>query len=175
VTLNNGGIAPGADSGTAGTTLHDFSLKWNGGGTMEFQLGDTSDQLALTGALTKGSLGAYTIDLVDAGITQSSYTLATFASTTFQPTNFTLELPAGYTGSLVETSTSLSVDLTFVGLAAMQPAALVTYGTAMTQSLDQATSDSASQLVVTPAPEPGSALLLAFGGSALLGWRRRQA
>jgi len=44
----------------------------------------------------------------------------------------------------------------------------------MTQSLDQAASDSASQLVVTPAPEPGSALLLAFGGAAILGWRRRR-
>ena len=33
---------------------------------------------------------------------------------------------------------------------------------------------SSSDLTVTPTPEPTSAALLAFGGAALLGWRRRR-
>jgi autotransporter-associated beta strand protein len=113
VTLNTGGIiAPGAGlPGTAGTTLHASSLLWNAGGTLKLQLGPTGDELVLSGALTKGTLGTYTLDLIDAGIVPGNYTLATFASTTFLSSNFTLELPAGYDGSLVETSTSLSINL----------------------------------------------------------------
>ncbi|HEY3901222.1 MAG TPA: hypothetical protein VGM54_21615 [Chthoniobacter sp.] len=39
-----------------------------------------------------------------------TYTLATFASTTFIESDFTLELPVNYTGTLVETSTSLVLE-----------------------------------------------------------------
>ncbi|MEI9894297.1 MAG: hypothetical protein WDN28_10545 [Chthoniobacter sp.] len=57
VTLNNGGkIAPStATPGLAGTTLHAGSMTWNGGGTLSLQLGATADELALNGALTKGT------------------------------------------------------------------------------------------------------------------------
>ena len=46
-TLNNGGtIAPGvASPGVAGTTLHATSLMWNGGGTLQLQLGAVGDEL----------------------------------------------------------------------------------------------------------------------------------
>ena len=40
--------------------------------------------------------------------------LATFASTTFAQSNFTLELPTGDTGTLVETSTSLMLTMLHV-------------------------------------------------------------
>ena len=112
-TLNTGGtIAPGAANASANTTLHGSSLLWNGNSTISLQLGAASgDQLNLTGALTKGTTGAFTIDLLNAGITtQTSYTLLTFASTTFSLSNFTLELPTvNFTGTLVENSTSLSI------------------------------------------------------------------
>lgn len=114
LTLGSGGIlAPGAGSiGASGTTLHASSLIWNAGGTLKLQLGSSAgDALALTGAFNKGTAGSYTLDLIDAGVAPGSYTLATYASTNFLPSNFTLELPAGYDGSLVQTSTSLSITL----------------------------------------------------------------
>ncbi|MDR3403869.1 MAG: autotransporter-associated beta strand repeat-containing protein, partial [Chthoniobacter sp.] len=116
VTLNSGGfIAPGAGTpGVAGTTLHANSLTWNGGGTLTLQLGATSDQLALTGALTKGSGTGFNINLLNAGIDHPDYTLATFNGTTFTAGDFTLTLPAGYTlGALVETATELDLILAF--------------------------------------------------------------
>jgi autotransporter-associated beta strand protein len=126
VTLNNGGVVnPGvATPGTAGTTLHATSMMWNGGGTLKLQLGAPGDELVLTGALTKGTAGVYAINIADAGITQTSYTLATFASTTFAATNFTLTLPAGDTGNLILTSTSLVLNITSVAPASpgQQPA-----------------------------------------------------
>ena len=115
-TLNNGGtLFPGAGSvGTPGTTLHASSLIWNGGGTVTLQLGaSVDDALVLTGALTKGSAGAYNVDILDdGGIPLGNYTLATFASTTFSATTFQLELPGNYVGHLVETSTQLILDVT---------------------------------------------------------------
>ncbi|MDR3403927.1 MAG: autotransporter-associated beta strand repeat-containing protein, partial [Chthoniobacter sp.] len=116
ITLNSGGfIAPGtATPGLAGTTLHGGSLTWNGGGTLTLQLGATGDQLALTGALTKGTGSGFNLNLLDAGITHPNYTLATFNGTTFTAGDFTLTLPAGYTlGGLVQTSTELDLILAF--------------------------------------------------------------
>ncbi len=176
-------------------------MMWNAGGTLSLQLGPTGDELVLTGALTKGTSGAYKLNLIDAGITQSSYTLATFASTTFAPTNFTLTLPAGYTGVLVETATSLSVNLTHAeqvigeidsggtftlngnqpGGTSTQPIAGggLTAGFTMNASLRMSDSiaplDSGlATLTVTPMPEPGCAALLAFGSIALAGRRQRR-
>ncbi len=112
VTLNSGGaIEAGQDGVGHGTqgTLHLGSVTWNGGGNVNLELGTSSDQLVLTGALTKGTAGAYTINISDVGGigNQSAYTLSTFASTTFLASDFTLTLPAGFSGALVETSTSL--------------------------------------------------------------------
>ena len=113
VTLNGGGIiAPGAGSpGVAGTTLHAGSLLWNGGGALALQLGAGGDQLALNGALTKGSAGAYTLDISVGTVSQTVYTLATFSGTNFAAGDFALALPAGYSGILEETPTSLNLAL----------------------------------------------------------------
>jgi autotransporter-associated beta strand protein len=197
VTLNSGGIiAPGAGTpGVAGTTLRATSLMWNAGGTLTLQLGAAGDELVLTGALTKGGTGTYQINILDAGLTQTSYTLATFASTTFAPTNFTLTLPAGDTGSLILTSTSLVLDVTSVaaGVPSSQRVAPPTYGdltvTTSTfggtpvQTINSGLSATdiapASSLTLsptvtlTPTPEPGAIGLLAVGALSLLGKRRR--
>jgi len=199
VTLNNGGIiAPGAGSpGVSGTTLHATSMMWNAGGTLSLQLGAAGDELVLTGALTKGGTGAYKINILDAGITQTSYTLATFASTTFGPTSFTLTLPAGDTGNLILSSTSLVLDVTSVaagGSSSQQPASSTNGGTLTvatssfeglsTQTIDSGllttNPDSPSTLTlsptftITPTPEPTGVALLAMGALSLLGGRRRR-
>ena len=187
-TLNSGGtIAPGAGGLAADTTLHGSSLLWNSGGTITLELGGTTDdQLILTGALTKSTTGTFTIDLLNEGIaTQTSYLLLTFGSTTFTQANFTLEMPAGFTGTLVETSTSLT--LTNVAPVGPIGGELPAGGEELASiSTFTPAEDSASSLLassgtttdlahsqLTPAPEPGSAALLAFGGVMLLGYRRR--
>ena len=88
VALNAGGaVAPGIN---AAGTLNAASLTWNGGGQLAFDLGATSDQLALTGALTKGSAGAYAFAFTPAGTLTigAQYTLATFGSTDFSAADF---------------------------------------------------------------------------------------
>ncbi len=112
MTLQSGGtVMPGVNSiGTAGTKFHGSSLLWNGGATLDLQVGSTADELLLSGALTKGTAGTFTIEIDDAGIVAGNYTLATFASTTFSLSDFNLVLPANYTGTLVETLTSLSIQ-----------------------------------------------------------------
>ena len=175
VTLNSGGtLFPGAGlPGTAGTTLHAASLMWNNGGTLNLQLGPTGDELVLTGALTKGSAGSYFVDITDAGgLSQTSYTLATFASTTFSASSFTLAMPTGYSGHLVETSTSLILDVD--SGSGEQPAHSESVAHAEFFAAEDSISADSSSLTVTPTPEPGSVLLLAFGGATLLGWRRRR-
>ncbi len=103
VTLNSGGtLAP--DGGTAIATLSGTALTWNGGGTFAFDLGVTgsSDQLVLTGSLTRGSAGVYTFAFAPGSgfAADNTYTLATFGSTNFTPADFTATgLPAG-TGAL---------------------------------------------------------------------------
>lgn len=204
LTLNAGGIiAPGAGSlGIAGTTLQATSLMWKTGGTLELQLGPTGDELVMTGALTKSSTGTYILDLVDAGITQSTYTLLTFASTNFTAADFSIQWPVGYTGTLHETATSLSVDLTAVPLHAQSLLSGATLtmddfpaGTELPAAdpLSPDASDSitssegnlpASEMfnapttdnpavTFVPTPEPGSAILLAAGSLMLIGRRRR--
>jgi hypothetical protein len=166
--------------------LSASSVTWNAGSTLMLQLGASSaDELALSGALTMGTgTGSFTLDLVNAGITtQSSYILATFASTTFAATDFTLILPSGFTGTLVETSTSLEIDNlithgqsghtedTQLSDASVSSDAI----TPTSDSLSSPASDSFSTPAnLAPTPEPGSAVLLAFGGCALLGWRRKR-
>ncbi|MEZ0255741.1 MAG: beta strand repeat-containing protein [Chthoniobacter sp.] len=172
LTLQSGGtIAPGiALPGTAGTKLHGKSLLWDGGSTLTFQLGaTTADELLLTGALTKGAAGTFTIDIDDAGLAAGSYTLMTFASTTFLQSDFTLVLPGTATGTLIEKSTSLVLNITHTTLPALGQEMV-----APTTKADSGFNDSATSITMTPTPEPGSALLLAFGGTALLGYRRQR-
>ena len=101
VTLNAGGtVAPGGVSPIA--TLNGNSLTWNGGGKMAFDLDTSSDQLALSGALNKGSAGSYQFVFnPGAGVTEgSTYTLLTFGSTNFAVQDFSYSgLPVGTLGS----------------------------------------------------------------------------
>ena len=103
VTLNSGGtVAPEGSSAIA--TLSGASLTWNGGGKLAFDLGasaGTSDRIALSGALTKGSAGNYEFAFSPAaGLTEgSTYTLATFGSTNFTAADFNYSgLPSGTQG-----------------------------------------------------------------------------
>jgi hypothetical protein len=140
---------------------------WNGGGTLQLQLGAAGDELVMTGALTKSGIGNYTLDLTDAGITQSSYTLFTFASTNFTTANFTLELPAGYTGSLVQTSNSLSVDLTPAPISSGVSAGTLTLSNNSSTSAGSTTISGAT-LYLGSAPSPSQATTVpSFGPSAL--------
>jgi autotransporter-associated beta strand protein len=117
VTLN-GTVSPGAGTpGTAGTTLHTGAVTWNGGGALNLQLGagTVNDMLAITGALTKGTTGTYTINITNDGATQPDFTLATYSSTNFLASDFSLALPSGFTGALAVTGTQLDLLLTFAG------------------------------------------------------------
>jgi autotransporter-associated beta strand protein len=126
-----GAIAP-ASIGTAGP-LSGGSLAWNGGGTLALDLGATgvSDTLILSGVLTRGTSGAYSVALnPGAGFAAGNvYTLATFASTNFVAGDFTASgLPAGYAGAFSVTGGSL--QLTIVGTPAITSPATAagTYG-----------------------------------------------
>jgi MYXO-CTERM domain-containing protein len=175
-TLNSGGmITPGAGNTSADTTLHGSSLIWNGGGTISLELGATTgDELNLTGALTKGTAGTFTIDLLNVGITsQTSYTLLTFASTTFSLANFNIELPTGFSGTPVETSTGLSIT----NLEALAGELPVGDGSNAMNGMSMLPPGDAQQGVggeIVPTPEPGGGSLLVLGVGTLLGWRRRR-
>jgi hypothetical protein len=101
VAANDGGfLAPGDSPGT----LHAASFTWDGGAVLEFELGATSsasdsDQLALTGALTKGAAGAWKFAFSDgngAPTLNTTYTLITFSgATSFVAGDFSYD----YTGT----------------------------------------------------------------------------
>lgn len=79
ITLSAGSISPG--NGGIGT-LSASSLAWTGGAALVFDLsttGNTSDLLALSGALTKVGSGSYTFDFTG-GLAGQVYTLLTFGS-----------------------------------------------------------------------------------------------
>ena len=138
----------------------------------------------MSGSLIKDGTGTYTLDLLQAGTLASSYTLMTFSGTNFSQSDFALELPAGYTGTLVQTATSLSITTLVHGeepaadesLAQPQSAVSGDLGGEMSgSSLPGSDNPAAAGLSSSsPAPEPGSADLLALGGGALLGWQPRR-
>jgi hypothetical protein len=99
--------------------------------------------------------------------------LLTFASTTFSLSNFTLELPAGYTGTLVETSTSLWIT----NLQDPPPGHDELAATAIASNPDtngSAANPFGESAGLIPAPEPSGALLLGLGSVAILCWRRHR-
>jgi rhamnogalacturonan endolyase len=115
VVLNSGAtIAP--DGAAAIATLSAAALTWNGGGSLAIDVGANgqSDQLALGGALTKGTNGSYTVVFTPgAGFAAgNTYTIATFATTDFDAHDFTATgLPDG-TGALFQIhDTSLQVRI----------------------------------------------------------------
>jgi autotransporter-associated beta strand protein len=183
-TLNSGGrILPSAGTiGTAGTTLNASSLLWNGGSTLSFQIGTTADQLALTGALTKGSGSTFTIEILDAGITTTAttFTLMTFSSTDFALSDFTLQLPANVTGTLAFNANDTALLLEDLqDPAAPQPsvmmaAAFVSGSDPSGSTGSTPSTDFVSGTNLTATPEPGGAALMLLGAGTLLGWHRRR-
>jgi hypothetical protein len=148
-----------------------------GGSTLDFQIGSITDELLLTGALTKGTAGTFTINVENDTIVTGNYTLATFASTTFSLSDFTLDLPNGVSGILVENTKSLVLDITQAELPAhSEETSAPADSDLATASVTDPTPGSSftPSDTLQPTPEPGSALLLAFGGSILLGWRRKR-
>lgn len=110
ITLNAGGtLAP--DGATAAATLSGTSLTWNAGGTLAFNLGGATDQLALTGALTKAGTGSYAFQFTpDASLAPGTYTLVTFASTDFAASDFSATgLPTGLAGQFVLAANALNL------------------------------------------------------------------
>lgn len=115
VTLNNGGNISPAGQALLGT-LTGSSLTWNGGGLLSLDLGanGVSDQLILGGALTKGTDAGWTLAL---NVTEplahgNSYTVATFGSTTFAASDFTVTgLPDGFAGVVTVDATALSISI----------------------------------------------------------------
>jgi rhamnogalacturonan endolyase len=110
----NGGGAIAPDGVAPIATLTGTSLTWNGGGVYAVDLGaaPVADLVALSGSLTKGSAGTYTIALNATTALQPGdiYTIATFGSTTFSPTDFqAIGLPSGYGARVILTPTQLQV------------------------------------------------------------------
>lgn len=92
IVLNTGGvISPGLAPAVPGGTLTAASLTWNGGGKVDLDLGETAaDRVALATGLVKGTPGSYQFVFhapasLPAGAT---YTLATFANTSFTASDF---------------------------------------------------------------------------------------
>ncbi|MDA3873346.1 MAG: autotransporter-associated beta strand repeat-containing protein [Kiritimatiellae bacterium] len=93
INLNTGGaLTPGNSIGT----LSGTSMTWNGEaddsfGQMQFELSNSdnsSDQLDLSGAFTKGSGGFFTFDFLGTGAADQTYTLVNFGSTNFAVDDF---------------------------------------------------------------------------------------
>jgi autotransporter-associated beta strand protein len=105
VVLNSGGTL------RPGTILNAASLVWSGGGMISYNLGASSNQLALTGALTKGGAGPYNFVFTPgAGFADgNTYTLVTFGSTDFTADDFTFSgLPDGFSGIFTVTANSVT-------------------------------------------------------------------
>jgi rhamnogalacturonan endolyase len=112
--LNAGGTIAPAGAAVVGS-IAGTSLAWNGG-TFAVDLGASgvSDQLSLSGALTKGAAGGYSVAFTPgAGFGVGGvYTLATFASTNFTTADFSATgLPAGTGALFIVNPTSLQIQI----------------------------------------------------------------
>lgn len=80
LTINSGSfVAPGNSIGTLNVA---GGVTWNGGGLLDFELGSdgSSDKLAITGALTKGTGTGFAFDFQNTGTAGKIYTVATAGS-----------------------------------------------------------------------------------------------
>jgi autotransporter-associated beta strand protein len=109
-----GSISPG--EGGIGTLKAGGEVTWNSGNNWQFNLsstGNSSDKLEITGALTKGSGSSFIFDFMgstpDFGKT---FTLATFASTTFTLSDFNLASSLATLGSGAYAGSSFSLSST---------------------------------------------------------------
>lgn len=119
LTLNPGGkVSPGTSIGV----LNSASMTWNSddaqsGGLYELGIGNsTSDQLALSGTLTKGTGNTFLFDFAG-GTPGITYSLVTFQSTTFSASDFGIA-PAsaalGYAGTFLVDADSVDFTPTSV-------------------------------------------------------------
>jgi autotransporter-associated beta strand protein len=99
--LLDGVLAP--EPGIATMTGDD--LTFDGTGKFQFNLSlvdNSSDRISLLGAFDKGTAGNYVFDFQGTGAINQTYTLATFASTTFTATDFSYTaLAPGLSGTFV--------------------------------------------------------------------------
>ena len=98
ILLESGGRLSPGDSTAA--TLTATGLTWQAGGIARFDLGASTDRVALgSGALSKRGTGTFAFDFGGGGALGNVYTLATFGSTDFAASNFTAtNLAGGVTG-----------------------------------------------------------------------------
>ncbi len=113
VVLNGATIAP---DGTTTLSLGGTSLTWNSGGRLAILIGadGVSGQVALSGALLKGTGGPFEINLTPvAGFAAgNTYTILTFGSTTFSVGDFfATGLPEGYVAFFSIDGLSLKVTV----------------------------------------------------------------
>jgi autotransporter-associated beta strand protein len=163
LTLQPGGtIAPG---GTTLGTLTAGALIWNASGRLAVNLGatGTSDRLALTGALMKGTSGSFEIAFTPGSgfAPGNTYTIATFGSTDFAASDFTATgLPGNYAAAFNVTSTSLQVVLVATPVITSPTSATGTYGQPFTYAITA--SNAPTSFTAIPLP-PGLSLNPATG------------
>src|SRR5262245_24087686 len=106
VILNaNGAIMPGGAA--PGSALTADSLAWNPGGALAFNLDATANQLAVTGALTKGEAGPrrFIFGTGPGFAVGNVYTLVTFGSTDLAASDLSYSgLPPGFIGAFTAPS-----------------------------------------------------------------------
>ncbi len=106
--VQGGTLAPGV-GGIGTLTGDDFTL--NGSAPLTFDLStfdNSSDRLGLIGAFEKGSAGTFQFNFLGTGLDGQTYTLVTFASTTFSASDFSYTgLAAGVAGTFQMTPTEL--------------------------------------------------------------------
>ncbi len=109
--LESGGRLSPGDATAA--TISATGLTWKAGGIARFDLGATTDRVALgTGALSKRGAGSFAFDFGGGGALNTVYTLATFGSTDFAASNFAAtNLAGGVSGTFkIIGGTSLVFD-----------------------------------------------------------------
>lgn len=157
ISVNNGGTLAGAGTlnravvMNAGgrvapvNTLTTTSAVWHGGATLAVALGanGVSDRLALSGALTKGTSGQFTLAFTPgAGFAAGNvYTLATFANTSFVADDFVATgLPAGHAAAFAINGNSLQATIVATPVIASAATASAMFGAPFSYTIAAANS-----------------------------------